>query len=117
MEKVAKFKDRFALALNESGIKQIDLAKRIGISRSLITRYLKGEFEPNNKNILLIAKELNVSPTWLIGFDVDKKFENMELIMSKEESKIKKEILSIINDTHDIVELNKILTMLELLKK
>lgn len=73
MKKISFFKDRLKIALLNSGMSQIELARRTGISRSLINKYLKGISEAGNDKLYVIAKTLHVSPTWLMGFDVDNK--------------------------------------------
>ena len=50
--------------------KQIDLVRETGINRSAISRYLSGEYEPKNKPIYELAKALDVSEQWLMGYDV-----------------------------------------------
>lgn len=50
--------------------KQIDLVRETGINRSAISRYLSGEYEPKNKPIYELARALDVSEQWLMGYDV-----------------------------------------------
>lgn len=42
----------------------------IDISRSLLSYYVSGKAEPGNKRLFILSKALNVSPIWLMGFDV-----------------------------------------------
>ena len=42
----------------------------IDISRSLLSYYVSGKAEPGNKRLFILSKALNVSPVWLMGFDV-----------------------------------------------
>lgn len=71
MERVA-ISHRIKEGLEIRNMKQIDLSRLTGISRSMITEYLKGKYEPRQDNIYLIAKALDVNEAWLMGFDVKK---------------------------------------------
>ena len=48
-----------------------DVSKRTGISRSSLSEYAKGKFIPKQDKVYLISKALDVSPAWLMGFDVE----------------------------------------------
>ena len=52
------------------GYRQIDLVEKTGISKGALSSYITGRYEPKQNNIYLIAKALNVSEAWLMGFDV-----------------------------------------------
>lgn len=62
--------DRLREAMNMRNKKQVDLERETGINRSAISRYLSGEYEPKNKPIYELAKALDVSEQWLMGYDV-----------------------------------------------
>ena len=66
---------RLSLALSIRNMKQIDLCASTGIPKSAMSQYIKGSFEPKQDRIFLMAKALNVSEAWLMGYDVpmDKK--------------------------------------------
>jgi transcriptional regulator with XRE-family HTH domain len=64
------FKDRLAHALNDKGIKPIDLSKATGIPKSTISYYLSGRNEAKSDRVYSIAKYLNVNEAWLMGYDV-----------------------------------------------
>lgn len=68
--KVESFANRLKQAMNIANVKQIDLANRTNIDKSLINKYIKGVAEAGNDNLPLIAKALNVSEVWLMGYDV-----------------------------------------------
>lgn len=63
-------KDRIKEAMKKAGIKQVELAEIAGLSKSAISRYLSGEYEPKQVPIYKMAKALNVSEAWLWGYDV-----------------------------------------------
>lgn len=67
---VASVADRLREAMNIRSKKQVDLERETGINRSAISRYLSGEYEPKNKPIYELAKALDVSEQWLMGYDV-----------------------------------------------
>ena len=62
--------DRIRIALDRIGMTQTELSRKTGIPKSAISQYIKGSFEPKQDRIYLIAKALNVSEAWLMGFDV-----------------------------------------------
>lgn len=61
---------RIKKALKIKGMKQAELCKLANIPKSSLSQYLSGDFEPKQDRIYLIAKALNVSEAWLMGFDV-----------------------------------------------
>lgn len=67
----SNFKDRFNEILNDKNTSMADVAKITGISRSSLSEYAKGKFVPKQDKVYLISKALDVSPAWLMGFDVD----------------------------------------------
>ena len=67
----SNFKDRFSVVLNDRNMSMADVAKITGISRSSLSEYAKGKFVPKQDKVYLISKALDVSPAWLMGFDVD----------------------------------------------
>lgn len=67
---MASIADRIKEGLLMRNMKQADLVKLTGIGKSSISTYLSGEYEPKQKNIYKIAKALNVSESWLLGYDV-----------------------------------------------
>lgn len=67
---VASVANRLREAMNIRKKKQVDLERETGINRSAISRYLSGEYEPKNKPIYELAKALDVSEQWLMGYDV-----------------------------------------------
>ncbi|TDL96744.1 helix-turn-helix domain-containing protein [Macrococcus brunensis] len=61
---------RLQQILKEKKISQAELSRRSGIARNSISDYLKGKYEAKQDKVYLIAKALNVSEGWLMGFDV-----------------------------------------------
>ena len=71
-ERVASTKDRLKEAMRDVGKKQADLVRDTGLNRGTISRYLSGEVEPRQDAAYKLALALNVSETWLWGYDVPK---------------------------------------------
>lgn len=69
-EKVATIAERLNEAIKLKGKKQIDLVQGTGVNKSTISRYLRGEREPKQTALLKLARVLDVSEAWLLGFDV-----------------------------------------------
>lgn len=52
------------------GISQAELAKRTGLDKSVISRYVNGQREPMQVNIMTISTAFDLDPAWLMGYDV-----------------------------------------------
>lgn len=63
---------RIKLVMDELNISQAELAKLASISASSLSDYLTGKYLPKQDKVFAIAKVLKVSPSWLMGHDVDK---------------------------------------------
>lgn len=73
--------ERLKIALKNKNMKQSVLAYRLGVDRSYITNYISGRYSPKTDILHKMAEILNVSPAWLLGYDVpmhedDTRFEN-----------------------------------------
>lgn len=66
----ATIAQRLREALDAAGKKQADLVRETGLDRGSISSYLSGKYEPKQKAIYKMAKALNVSESWLLGYDV-----------------------------------------------
>ena len=66
----ATVSQRLREALTASGKKQADLVRETGLDRGSISSYLSGKYEPKQKAIYKMAKALDVSESWLLGYDV-----------------------------------------------
>lgn len=64
------FSERLNFIIKERGIRQKDLCLQTGISKSAMSQYLRGSFEPKQQKLHLLAVALNVSEAWLMGYDV-----------------------------------------------
>lgn len=64
------FGTRLQQALELNDMKAIELSERTGISRGALSSYISGRWKAKQGNLYLLAKALNVSPAWLMGYDV-----------------------------------------------
>ena len=69
-KRIALTKDRLREAMNAANKKQADLVRETGLNRGTVSRYLSGEVEPRQDAAYKLALALNVSETWLWGYDV-----------------------------------------------
>lgn len=67
---MARISERLESAIKVRGILQSELAELTGIARSSICTYVKGEYEPKQRNLYKLAKALDVDVDWLMGYDV-----------------------------------------------
>ena len=67
---VDTFSNRMATALALRGMKQIELSRLSKIDSGTINNYLAGKYEPKQDRLEIIAEALDVSPVWLMGYDV-----------------------------------------------
>lgn len=61
---------RIRKALSIRNMTQADLCAKANISKSTLSEYLKGKYEPKQDKTFLISQALNVDPVWLMGYDV-----------------------------------------------
>lgn len=88
---VDTFDNRLQKALNMRHMKPIQLSEKTGLDKSLISNYLSGNYKAKQDNLTLLSTALNVSETWLMGYDVpitdgmvkEEPFDELELLFSK----------------------------------
>ena len=64
------FSNRLQKALDINSMKPSTLAEKTKIDKSLISNYLSGNYKAKQDKLSLLAEALNVSETWLMGYDV-----------------------------------------------
>ena len=64
------FSKRLAEAMRIREMTQTDLHERTGINKSSISTYLRGDYKAKHDKVDLLSTALNVSPAWLMGYDV-----------------------------------------------
>ncbi|MCL2860381.1 MAG: helix-turn-helix domain-containing protein [Oscillospiraceae bacterium] len=72
------FSTRLQEAMRARKIKQVDLVEKTLITSDLINKYIKGRAIARPNNLSLLAKSLNVSEPWLMGYDVPMNKETIE---------------------------------------
>lgn len=85
--KMPDFNERLKYAMNLNGLTQSDLCNKTKIPKSAMSQYLSGAFKPKDKRTFIIAKALNVSEAWLMGYDVP--MQNEEAYITNIKSNIK----------------------------
>ncbi len=68
--KNSTFAKRLSEAMKIRELTQTDLHERTGINKSSISTYLRGDYKAKQDKVDLLSSALNVSPAWLMGFDV-----------------------------------------------
>ena len=69
-EKTESCGKRIEKALIIRKMKQSELCKLANVPKSSLCLYLKGAYEPKQDRIFKMANVLNVSESWLMGYDV-----------------------------------------------
>ena len=70
MAKMASFADRLNEAMRIRNKKAVEIAKETGIDNASISYWRRGKYEASQTGIYLLARSLNVSEAWLMGYDV-----------------------------------------------
>ena len=70
LQRTTYTKDRMKEAMLRANKKQIDISRETGIAKGTISNYLYGKYEPKPEAVAKIAKSLDVSDMWLMGYDV-----------------------------------------------
>ena len=68
--RTAELKDRLREALSARGMRPVDLMDKTGVPKSALSFYLAGKSKPKADRLYIIAQALNISETWLLGYDV-----------------------------------------------
>lgn len=72
---------RIKQAMNSSNLKQVDIVNKakyleketgIKLTKTDLSQYVNGKVTPGQKKLYILAKILNVSEAWLLGYDVDR---------------------------------------------
>jgi transcriptional regulator with XRE-family HTH domain len=63
------FSNRIMQRLGDLDISQNELALRVGVDKSTISKYLSCERVPDAIMVVNLAKALKVNPSWLIDVD------------------------------------------------
>ena len=85
------FGGRILDLLNKQNMTQKELAERIGVTESVISRYISGDREPKPNMIANIATALHTTSDYLLGLDEDYSYPKIFRIIARNSSKITKE--------------------------
>ena len=69
-ERIESCGKRIEYALRIKGMKRTELCRLADVPKSSLSLYLSGAYEPKQDRIYDMAKALNVSEAWLMGYDV-----------------------------------------------
>lgn len=70
MSEKESLKYRLRQAMSCKGMSATELSRKTGITKSAMSYYLSGRSEPKANRLYVIAKALDVSEAWLLGYDV-----------------------------------------------
>ena len=73
IEKVKTSNERIKELLSIYGISQTEFCKRTGLTKSAVSNYLNGVRLPRQDQLVKIADAFDVSPAWLMGYDIPRK--------------------------------------------
>lgn len=68
--RISELKDRLKEALEARQMRAVDLVEKADVPKSAISFYLAGKSKPKADRLYKIAQALDVSETWLLGYDV-----------------------------------------------
>lgn len=63
------FKNRLRIAMEQANISQAELCEKTKIPKSALSQYLSGNFKPRQPRSGILAKALDVSEAWLMGYE------------------------------------------------
>ena len=69
-KKISTVAERLQEAMRICHKRQTDLAEETGIAKGTISNYINGKYEPKAPTIAKLAKALNCSEMWVMGFNV-----------------------------------------------
>ena len=75
------FSERLTLAMKMNNLKIVDLARKMNLTKGIVSNYKHGYFKPKDERMVELADALGVAPEWLDGYDVpmDKKREESNI--------------------------------------
>jgi len=71
---MSTFAQRLESVMKEKNMRQHELCKLTGISKSFISSYLAGRFSPKADKLAAISRVLGVSEGWLMGYENSVKY-------------------------------------------
>lgn len=68
--KKAELKDRLNEAMDARGLRAVDIVDQTGIPKVTLSYYRAGKTTPRSDKLYELARVLDVSEAWLLGYDV-----------------------------------------------
>lgn len=77
--KISNTSERLKMVMSERGLRQVDVLTAakpfceqygVKLERNDLSQYVSGKVEPGQKKLTILGLALNVSETWLMGYDV-----------------------------------------------
>ena len=68
---------RLGLLIETLGISQKELSRLSGVSDSILSRVIRGQWALSSRNIIKIVDATHVSASWLLGYGEDEDMERM----------------------------------------
>ena len=90
MNNLYVIKERLIEAMKLRGMTATELASKSGLAKSSVSRYLSGENIPRSIAIGKMANALDVSPAWILGYNLTmdgKEIQNVDIDKLTEENK------------------------------
>lgn len=90
--------DRLKQLMSEKNLKQVDILNMskpfqksldISMGKSTLSQYVSGKQSPDQPRLYLLAKTLDVSEPWLMGFDVDRSRKLEDTLKKSDETSTK----------------------------
>lgn len=75
--KVSTTSKRLKKLIDETQINQAELAKMCNVSKSMISSYVNGKYEPKQDTLTKLSQIFKVSEIWLLGYDTPKEITNV----------------------------------------
>lgn len=96
------FGDRLKLLRNRKGLSQAEFAKQIGVSKSSVNMYERGDREPNFETLEAIADYFNVDLDYLMG---KSEIENRAQFTYLEKNQAQTEVIPFKPDNRNVLRL------------
>lgn len=103
-----EFSERLKKLRKDTGLTQVDVASKLGISQQAYASWERGVKKPTQDNLVKIAQVLNVSVDYLVGNSEEKtdELDNIELLfrmnskgLTEEEKKVfRKELIDFMEE-------------------
>lgn len=111
-----EFSERLKKLRKDTGLTQVDVASKLGISQQAYASWERGMKKPTQENLVKIAQILNASVDYLLGNSEEKsdELDNIELLfrmnskgLTDEEKKVfKKELIEFMEERKRVFEKN-----------